>query len=447
MSPLVIAFKSVKNRALVTALTALSVALGTMLVVAVLSTAAVVDQSLSKPATSFDLILGPKGSDLQLVLTTLYRMPAAMEPLPYRYYQELRAEIDRPNGRFTDAVPIAFGDTTQEGGFPIVATDGRFFRAGVNRDEPFRVVDSARTLGAESGFEAIVGSEVARANGWKIGDSFKLVHGAADDPGAHVHHELFKIVNILLPTGTANDRTAFVHLSGFYAVSGHDKPLAEGLNRWRAFNGQPELAGDELEQELYRIRSTGVGEGTPDLQKEVSAIFVNVKGDREANMRVPIVAAQINEGFQVAAVNPAGPVSRLRQTFLAPAQKVLVALSALVVVVAGVGVFVSLYTTLSDRLTEVAVLRALGAQRATVFAVVLLEALVVTLAGGLLGFFLGHALTFAVLPFLPAGLVIDPWAVRWEELWLVPGLAVLAALAGLLPAVRAYGADVAKYLN
>ncbi|QDT14123.1 ABC transporter permease [Alienimonas californiensis] len=443
MSPFAIAFKSVKNRALVTGLTALSVALGTMLVVAVLSTSAVVDRALSKPATPFDLILGPKGSDLQLVLTTLYRMPAAMEPLPYPYYQQIQAD-----DRFAEAVPIAFGDTTQEGGFPIVATINRFFLAGVNRDEPFRMseTDGSRGFSGESGFEAVVGSEVARANNWGVGDSFKLVHGGADDPNAHVHDELFEIVGVLLPTGTANDQTAFVQLNGFYAVSGHDKPLSEGVNRWRALQGLPELEGEALKQAEREANVPGVG-GTPDLQKEVSAIFVNVKGDREANMMVPMVAADINEGFKAAAVNPAGPVARLRETFLAPAQTVLVALSALVVVVAGVGIFVSLYTTLSERLTEVAVLRALGAQRSTVFAVILLEAAVVTLLGGLLGFFLGHALTFAVLPFLPPGLVIDPWAVRWEELWLLPGLALLAALAGLLPATRAYGADVTKYLN
>ena len=441
MSPLAIALKSVRSRVLVTGLTALSVALGTMLVVAVLSAAAVVDKSLSKPATPFDLIVGPKGSDLQLVLTTLYRMPAKMEPLPYPYYQQLQQDSD-----VAEAVPIAFGDTTQEGGFPIVATIGRFFKAGLNRDEAFRLTEGSRGFGGETGFEAIVGSEVAKANGWDVGDKFKLVHGGADDPGAHVHDEEFTIVGVLLPTGTANDQTAFVQLNGFYAVSGHDKPLEEGVNRWRAFNGLPELEGDELKQAVREANVPGVG-GTPDLQKEVSAIFVNVKGDREANMRVPIFAAELNEGFQAAAVNPAGPVGRLRETFLAPAQKVLVGLSALVVVVAGVGIFVSLYTTLSERLTEVAVLRALGAQRTTVFAVALLEAMVVTLLGGALGFVLGHALTFAVLPFLPSGLVVDPWAMRWEELWLIPGLALLAALAGLLPAIRAYGADVAKYLN
>ncbi|NNJ25452.1 ABC transporter permease [Alienimonas chondri] len=443
MSPFAIALKSVKNRALVTGLTALSVALGTMLVVAVLSTAAVVDKSLSKPATPFDLILGPKGSDLQLVLTTLYRMPAPMEPLPYPYYQQLQ---EHP--RVAEAVPIAFGDTTQEGGFPIVATIGRFFKAGLNRNEPFRFApgSGSRGFGGESGFEAIIGSEVARLNQWDVGDSFKLVHGGADDPNAHVHDELFEIVGVLSPTGTANDRTAFVQLNGFYAVAGHDKPLEEGVNRWRALRGLPELEGEALKQAVREANVPGVG-GTPDLQKEVSAIFVDVKGDREANMGVILFASEINEGFQAAAVNPAGPVSRLRETFLAPAQAVLVALSVLVVIVAGVGIFVSLYTTLSDRMTEVAVLRALGAQRTTVFAVVLLEALVVTFLGGVAGFFLGHALTFAVLPFLPAGLVIDPWAVRWEELLLIPGLALLAAFAGLLPATRAYGADVAKYLN
>ena len=439
MSPLAIAFKSVRSRALVTALTGLSVALGVMLTVAVLVAGGVLQSALSRPATPFDLVVGPKGSDLQLILATVYRMTAPIEPLPYKYYQRIRED-----SRFTNAVPIAFGDATQEGGFPIVATIGRFFEAGVNRDTPFRF-QSGEGRGFRDGFDAIVGSEVARVNGWGIGDGFKLIHGGAAE-GGHVHDEIFTIVGVLSPTGTANDKTAFVQLNGFYAIAGHEKPLSEAVNRWRAFNGLPELEGAELAAETAKYNVEGVG-GTPDMQKEVSAIFVTVKGDAEANMAVPIVAADLNEQFQVAAVNPAGPIFKLRDEFLSPAMQVLTALGALVIAVAGVGVFVSLYTTLSERLREVAVLRALGAQRGTVFAIILLEALAVTLLGGAVGFLLGHALAFAVLPFLPSGLVVDPLTVRWEELLLIPALAAVAALAGLLPAARAYRADVAKYLS
>ena len=92
-------------------------------------------------------------------------------------------------------------------------------------------------------------------------------------------------------------------------------------------------------------------------------------------------------------------------------------------------------------------LRALGAQRATVFGIILLEALAVTLLGGLLGLLLGHALAYVALPFLPSGLVVDPLTVSPAELWVLPGLAAVAVLAGLLPAARAYRADVAKYLG
>ena len=445
MSPLAIAWKSVRSRGAVTLLTALSVALGVMLVVAVLVTGGVLKRTLSRPATPFDLIIGPKGSDLQLVLSSVYRMPAAIEPMPYPYYQELLAGMEDPAGDspFRELVPIAFGDATEEGGFPIVATIGRYFRAGVNRDEAFRLTEGSR--GFEGGWDAIVGSEVARVNGWGLGDTFKLVHGGAE--GGHVHDEEFTIVGVLRPTGTPNDKTAFVQLNGFYAVSGHEKPLSEAVNRWEAFNGRPELSGAELAAATRAANVAGVG-GSVDMQKEVSAIFALLKGTEDGPSMAPIiVAADINEGFKAAAVNPAKPVRELRETLLSPAEWVLAGLSALIVVVAGVGVFVSLYTTLSERLREVAVLRALGAQRGTVFLVVLLEAVVVTLLGGVLGFVLGHGLVFLVLPFLPSSLVVDPWTVRAEEAWVLPGLLALAALAGLLPAARAYKADVARHLG
>ena len=439
MSPLAIAWKSVRARGAVTLLTALSVALGVMLIVAVLVVAGVLEKTLSRPATPFDLIVGPKGSDLQLVLTAVYRVPAPIEPLPYPYYQELKK-----HKRVADAVPIAFGDTTQEGGFPIVATIGRYFEAGVNADEQFRFAPGSE--GFTGGFQAIVGSEVARVNGWGLGDSFRLIHGSADG-GGHVHEERFEIVGVLLPTGTPNDKTAFVQLNGFYAISGHEKPLSEAVNRWRAFNGQEPLEGEALAEAVYEANVPGVG-GSVDLQKEVSAIFVKVKGTGAGpGMGTIFLASDINEGFQASAVNPAGPVRRIRDAFLGPAEAVLVGLSALIVLVAGAGVFVSLYTTLSERLREVAVLRALGAQRSTVFAVVLLEAGLVTLLGGVAGVLLGHALVFAALPFLPASLVADPLTFRIEELWLLPGLLTVATLAGVLPAARAYRADVAEYLN
>src|SRR5690606_9944073 len=84
----------------------------------------------------------------------------------------------------------------------------------------------------------------------EVGSKFKLVHGGADT--GHVHDEEFEVVGILAPTGTPDDRTAFVNLEGFYLVSGHEKPVSEAINSWRDFKGQPPLTGDALAAEVEK---------------------------------------------------------------------------------------------------------------------------------------------------------------------------------------------------
>ena len=440
MNLLQIAWKSIRQRWLVSALTALSVALGVMLMVAVLVTGGVVERSFGRRGTPFDLIVAPKGSDLQTVLAVIYRFPERIEPLPYLYYLELKEDP-----LVEEAVPVAFGDATREGGFPILATVGKYFEAGVDRETPFVLTEGR---GLRDGFDAVIGSTVARTNGWGVGDAFKLVHGGA--AGGHVHDEEFTVVGVLGPTGTPNDRTAFVQINGFYAVSGHEKPTGEAVNRWRAFNGEEPLEGRALVREGNRLLEQTSG-GTPDIQKEVSAILVNAKrfGPEDPGTRIPFLAGDINEGFRAAAVNPAQPVRRLREQFVDPVTAALVALSAVIVAVSGVGIFVSIYNSMSERLREIAVMRALGASRGTVLSIVLAESVLLTVGGGLVGLALGHLAVFALPPVLRerSGLVFDPWAFSSTELWILPGLLLVAVLAGLIPGLRAYRADVAGQLG
>ena len=71
-------------------------------------------------------------------------------------------------------------------------------------------------------WEAVIGSEVATTNNWKVGDEFRMIHGGQDD---HVHDERFTITGVLDRTNTPNDRSVFVNLEGFLSLGGHEKPL------------------------------------------------------------------------------------------------------------------------------------------------------------------------------------------------------------------------------
>jgi putative ABC transport system permease protein len=117
--------------------------------------------------------------------------------------------------------------------------------------------------------------------------------------------------------------------------------------------------------------------------------------------------------------------------------------------VAGIGVMVSIYNSMSDRRREIAVMRALGAGRSTVMTIVLLESVLLSVGGGVGGILLGHGLIGILNPFIVAqtGVLIAFWKISLYEWIIIPVLIVLAALVGYLPAISAYRTDVGKALS
>jgi putative ABC transport system permease protein len=449
MNVATIAYKSLRQRSLSSLLTSLSVALGVMLMVAVLVISGIVSNIFSQNSIGYDLIVGPKGSELQLVLSTVYRVSPPIENLPYSLYRSFKERKG-----IEAAIPVALGDTTEQGGFPICGTTPEYFAHEYAPRREFRV----RGEFFRKPFQAVIGSQVARTNGWDLGTKLKLVHGGADT--GHVHDEEFEVVGVLAPTGTANDKTVFVDLRGFYSISGHDKPLDEAIIRERAFYNLPELSKEELAKEVavldkkfghhHHEHKPG---GQPhfhdiaEVQKEVTAILVKI--DPRYPTLGPILRGQLKDGFQAQAVNPIIPMQQLMNDVLGNVRNLLLVLTALIILVSGIGIFVSIYNSMAARKREIAIMRALGAQRRTVFGIILAESILLCVGGGILGVLLGHGLVFAAAPIVEArsGLLIDPMKFDPLELTLIPVLLVLASLVGFLPGLTAYRTDVAEGLS
>jgi len=457
MNLFAIAGKSIRQRLLSSSLTAFSVSLGVMLMVAVLVIYGIMDRVFNQQAVGYQLIVGPKGSDMQLVLNTIYRVGAPLQNLPYLYFEELKKDP-----RIGVAIPVCLGDTTQQGGFPIVGTTEDYFsheyapgREFLIRGEPFT-----------RSFDAIIGSQVYHTNGWDLGTEFRLVHGGAE---SHVHDEKFTVAGVLAPTGTPNDKTVFIHLNGFYAISGHDAPLKEAVKRWHEFSGQPTTDAaldaavadwrkkcgitDVDEDEKHEEKGAAPAPAPHhhhhkacDVQKEVTAILVNMKGD--SMTAAAMFSGEMKRGHKVQAVNPIIPMQRLMSDILGNVRTVLVVLTGLIIVVSGVGIFVSIYNSMSDRRKEIAIMRALGAQRRTVFAIILAESILLCFGGGIFGILLGHGLVFSAAPIVQqqTGILISPFAFEPIELVLLPALIALASIVGVVPGLAAYRTDVARAL-
>jgi putative ABC transport system permease protein len=420
-----------------------------MLMVAVLVIYGILQSTFSQRAINYDLIVGAKGDPLQLVLSTVYHISPPIENLPYRYYLDLKKDP-----RVSVAIPVAMGDTTEQGGFPIVGTVPEFFDMDYAPKRPFMV----KGHGFRRDFDAYIGDRVARDNGWGLGTKLKLVHGGAET--GHVHNEEFEVVGLLAPTGTPHDKTVYVNLQGFYQIQGHDKPLKEAIERERKFFGEPALQGEELKDEVTRIQKKygvhdhdaadehghhGHAHDLPEVQKEVTAILLQCKSPIAANL----MSGELKKGNQGQGVNPIVPMQKLLKEFLGPAQSLLLVMTSLIILVSGIGIFVSIYNSMSARRREIAIMRALGAQRGTVLSIILAESIILCVGGGLLGLLLGHGLVFAAAPIAAAktGLIIDPRAFSPYEFVLFPVLFAIGALVGFLPGMTAYRTDVAESLN
>lgn len=447
-----IAYRSLRQRTLSSVLTMFSVALGVGLIVAVLVVYGVIDGLFAQTGSGFDLLVGPKGSETQLVLSTVYRIENPSEPLPYRYFKELQ---DDP--RVERAVPLAVGDATEEGGFKIVGTTPEFFLLPYARDAAGEPKQFLLTGTMKSQWDAIIGSQVARDNGWDIGSEFKMVHGGQSvADGGHVHDEKFTVRGVLAPTGTPNDRSVFVNLRGFLALDGHDKPISEAIDREAEFFGETkQQIRDRYADAIAAIEaSTGHYHGPmPDLQKEISAVMLVMskrgKSEFAGQANAIKMRAEINEGFKAMAVNPVAVMSRLIKTQIGDIKNVMLILTGLIVVVSAVGIFTSIYNSMSDRKREIGIMRALGARRATMLGIILAETTLLCIGGGLVGFLGGHALVLLSAPWITEkyGLVIDPWHFEYVELTIFPVLLLLAIIVGILPGLTAYRTDVASALS
>lgn len=450
MSLLRIAWRSIQQRALASGLTAFTVALGVALVVAVLVIHAVVDQSFRRGSQGYDLIVGAKGSPLQLVLNTVFHLSQPVENIPYSYLEEFTI------GRFAPAVDVAIPVCTGHDykGYSVVATiPDAFDRLTYLDGREYEFAEGANFL-AEHPFEAVIGSTVAKKLGMKIGDTFIPV-ATVGEPDGEAGHEPFTVVGILAPTGTPNDRVLFVNLEGFYRCEAHQH--GPSFEQQVLAGKGAESPGEPAQEHESADEHAHAEEGDHDHahehdhaeeHRELSAILLVTDINRQPQLAMSLPTV-INEEPVAQAVMPSRVIAELFDNIVGNVQLMLLVLAVMVVVVAGVGILVSIYNSMNDRRHEIAVMRALGARRTTVMSIILAESILLSLGGGAVGVLLGHGMTFVLAPTIAAetGVIVSALDFQWAELVLVPGLIALATIVGYLPALSAYRTDVAKALT
>lgn len=407
------------DRPLTSALNMLLLAISVAMLVLLLQFSTQASERLERDIAGIDLVVGAKGSPLQLILSSVFHVDQPTGNIPVESLNLLRRDP-----AVAQAVPLALGDSFN--GFRIVGTDETFTQ--------LYPVQMAEGRAFDAPMEAVLGAEVARQTGAALGQKFVGNHGLADDDAADRGHDHapFEAVGVLAPTGSVLDRLILTSVESVWLVHGiadhHDHDDADGHDDHD--HSAPKPASP--------LQSSALG-----LEPEFTALLVTYRNAAGA-IRIP---AMINRQTALQSAVPATETARLLELVGASLAGVEV-FAWLLAAIGGLAIFVALLSALRGREGDLALLRVIGASKAQVFSTVILEGVLTAAAGAVLGWLAAHGLIalararFATL----ADLGLAAFRFQPGEALLLIAVIAIGAFAALIPALRIYRLDPARIL-
>lgn len=394
-----LALAYLRHRPLNTFLNVILLALGVAMIVVLLLFSAQVEDRLTRDSRGIDMVVGAKGSPLQLILSSIY-------------------QIDMPTGNIalTDAlklkghpmikriVPLALGDAFR--GFRIVGTEHNYLK----------LYDAKLAQGElwAKPLDAVLGAQVAKFSGLKIGSTFTGSHGLGAGGGEH-EAAPFKVVGILAPTGSVADRLVLTGIESVWSMHEHHNEK-DDTHATR----KEELTNKEVTSLLIQYRTPLAGASLP---------------------------REINSQSAMQAASPAFETARLL-SLVGFGVDTLRAFAIVLMASALLSMFIALTNTLDERRYDLAIMRTLGAGNGWLFALVLLQGVLLAAIGALIGIALGHIAAQLLGMWFNITQQMAFTGLTWviEEWWLIAVAIVVGIVAAVLPALRAYRTDIARTL-
>ena len=416
MSILILAVKSLLNRRFTALLTLLSIALSVALLLGVERVRGETRASFSSTISGTDLIVGARGGPVQLLLYSVFRIGNATNNISWQSYQDIAAH---PKVAWT--VPISLGDSHR--GFRVLGTTEAYFdHYRYARD---RVLQLAAGERFEDLFDVVLGAEVADALGYRLGDEIVIAHGAGDVRFARHDDKPFRVAGILKRTGTPVDRTLHVSLEAIEAVH----------LGWQGGAPMPGLTPSAAQARAMDLTPEAITAVLVGLKSKIAAFAVQryVNDYREEPLLAVLPGVALGELWSLIGL----------------AEGALLIVSGFVVLVGLIGMLTALLIGLNERRREMAILRSVGARPAQVLALIIGEAIFLTLLGMLFGIALLYALLALGQPLMASrlGLFIGIGALSPHEWLLLAAVLAAGLLVGLIPGWRAYRMSLADGLS
>ncbi len=382
----------------------------------------------SRNIRGIDMVIGAKGSPLQLILSSIYQIDSPVGNIPLAEAERLTR-----NPMIKTAIPLAMGDSYKS--FRIVGTNKKYldhFGATVAQGQLFR-----------EDLDVVLGTRVAEATGLKVGDSFASQHGL-DGNGEEHGNRKYKVVGLLASSNSVCDQLILTNVSSIWAVHNHDSANGEEGHHGEKTDAPAGVVSKAEHQE----DSTGPDdeehgpEAGPEPSPEITSMLVKFR-----NPMGMMLKRGIDNNSKLQAALPAIEVNRLFD-LLGVGVQTLRGLALAIIIVAGISVFVSLYNSLKERRYEMALMLSMGATRAQLFGMLLLEGLVLALIGFVAGLALSRLGLWSLSQFVEGNYhySFSDLSILPDEWWLLAVAVGIGLVAAALPAIGVYRMNISQTL-
>jgi putative ABC transport system permease protein len=405
MNMIKLSWKYLIAKPLSTGLNILLLALGLAIITVLILIQDQFENKMTKDAEGIDLVVGAKGSPLQLILSSVYHIDFPTGNIDLNDAMALAK-----NRLVKNIIPLGLGDNYL--GYRIVGTNHDYLE--------LYTAKFSQGNAWEKPFEVVLGNEVAEKIGLKTGDTFIGSHGIGSSSHEHDAHP-YVITGVLAPMGNVLDKLILTSIESVWYT--HD---------------------EEHDHAMHEAPVAKKGFPATDQDREVTSLLIQYRN--------PIAAVQlprfINSKSALQAASPSFEISRLFE-LLGIGVKLIQGLAIVIIIIAGLGIFIALFNSLKERKYDLAVMRTLGASSWQLFLHIVLEGVILTILGAVVGIAIGHLFLVILVMQNDQGAISSLSAAVFlkEELWILGYAVIVGILASLIPAWNAYQTDIAKQLT
>ena len=442
MNVVKLAWKNLKSKPLSMLLNLLLFGLGVGLVVFLLLINHQVNQNFEKNLAGIDLVVGAKGSPMQMILCNMYHIDAPTGNIPVK---DIKAFFNSRHPVVKQAIPLSLGDSYK--GYRIVGTDTSFlglYDAKIAKGRTWR-----------QDYDVVVGPLVAERAHLHLGDRFFSSHGLVDDGiNVHDHGSKFRVVGILEANQTVTDQLILCSTPTVWAVHDHEEHDHEGEehaahDEESADHEEHDHAGHDHAHDHKDAVIEDIAAAPFNLldhqEQFITSLLVKFKNRGIQALNFP---RAINEQSDLMAAQPSWQINRVRD-MMGSGTDMLRLLAGVIIFVSAISLFISLFSSLRGRKYELAILRVMGGTRSTLFSLIIFEGLILAVLGYIFGVALGHFGVAILGGQLEASYKYSftPWLWLKEEYFILVVLLLLGFVASLIPAVKASNTAISETLS